>query len=632
MKKIFMLLATAFIAVSGLAQTVLYSCDFNDSKKVDMTYYDVDKLTPTKFMSNIGFAIDKPWIPCKDSNTSTNTFICSTSQYNPAGQANDWMVTPAIKVTKNCILEWYSQAYKMDARDGLKVFISTIGNTPADFPAEPVWAVEEEEVGPTEDFDGEFIHHSLTLDEYAGQTIYVAFVNQSYNKSLLGVDDIKVYRNEDFVVSLNFGEVVFENEEIEVAGYITNYKIDNINEVNFTLTYGEETINETISGLNIAKGGKQRFALEHKIAIDLNESIDYTLIATVGDKQYSIASSVTNTFFRQVVFEEHTGIRCGYCPAGTWAIDSLKEVAGEHLAPIAVQCSSLGSAALMVENYTGHLYSEGITNYPAAWIDRTYIKTPFGSNSGYSFDVEDSWISLFYKQLATMAEAGISTEARLTEDLNTINITTHVRTAEDKQDLDWRVIYALTEDSLAGFFQKNDYAGSKYYVGGWEKKKNTVEVVLDDVARGIYPSFYGLQGSIPANINKGDVAEHTYSIDLTELDLYNVYKLNIIAMLVDGKTKRVVNAHKVHVQDHTGIEGIQADAMPVRVVANNGRVEVSTFDNTPFTASLITIDGRVIATEAGMGSATLNAAGYHGVALVQIVSDNNMKVTRVVVR
>jgi hypothetical protein len=286
----------------------------------------------------------------------------------------------------------------------------------------------------------------------------------------------------------------------------------------------------------------------------------------------------------------------------------------------------------LVENYTGHLYSEGVTNYPAAWIDRTYIKTPFGSNSGYSFDIEDSWISLFYKQLATIAEAGITTEARLTEDLTTINITTRVRTAESKEDLDWRIVYALTEDSLTGFYQKNDYAGSKYYVGGWEKKGKSVEVVLDHVARGIYPSFYGTEGIIPASISKGDVVQEEYSIDITELDLQNVYKLNIVAMLVDGKTKRVVNARMARVHDHTGIEGVTADTMPVRVVANDGRVEVSTFDNAPFTASLITIDGRVIATEAGMGSATLNAAGYRGVALVQVVSNNNMKVTRVVVR
>lgn len=633
MKKFFMLFATAMVAVSGMAQTVVYSCDFNDKEKVDMTFYDEDKLTPSKFMSSVGFAVDNPWVLIKDSNTSTNTFIGSTSQYDPVGQADDWMVLPAIQVTdEGYVLEWYSQAYKFDARDGLKVFITTTGNKPADFPAEPVWEVEEEEVGATEDFEGEFIHHTISLDEYIGKTIYIAFVNQSYDKALIAIDDVKVLRYEAFTFDLNFGKVVYENDEIEIAGYITNNNFDNISEVDFTLTYDGETINEKVSGLNIAKGGKQRFALKHKFNAELNQTIDYTLTATVADKQYSIASSVTNSFNRHVVIEEHTGIRCGYCPAGTWAIDSLKEVAGEYLAPIAVQCSELGSVALLVDNYTAYLYSEGVTTYPAGWIDRTYKSTPFGSASGYNFDSEDSWISLFYKQLATIKEAGITADARLTEDLTKVNISTRVRTAENKDNLDWRIVYALTEDSLTGFFQKNDYSGSKYYVGGWEKKGRSTEVVLHDVARGIYPSFYGEEGSMPAVINVGDVATHEYTIDLSELDLQNVYKLNIIAMLVDGKTKKVVNAHMTRVHDHTGVEGIVADTMPVRAIANNGVVEVATFNDAPFTASLITIDGRVIATEAGTSTVTLDAAGYQGVALVQVVSNNNMKVTRVVVR
>ena len=146
MKKIFTLFSALLLTVSALhAETVLVDYDFNDGDKSGLGVYDVDNLTPSDFMQQIGFSVGNTWILIKDTNTSTDMFVGSTSQYKPAGQANDWLVLPATLIPGHGFsLEWKSQAFYANKRDGLKVFISTQGGKPEDFPATPVWEVAEE--------------------------------------------------------------------------------------------------------------------------------------------------------------------------------------------------------------------------------------------------------------------------------------------------------------------------------------------------------------------------------------------------------------------------------------------------------------------------------------------------------
>ena len=643
MKKITALLLTAILAIGGVsAQSTLFEYNFNDGNKAGLTFYDEDQLTPSSFMQSVGFSVGNPWILLRDSNTSKDMFISSTSQYTPAGAANDWMVLPEVQVvSENLVLEWKSQAYKADKRDGLKVFISTQGGRPENFPSTPVWEVAEEEVGATEDFEGEFITHELSLAQYVGKTIYIAFVNQSYDKSLLAIDDIKVYSNDKFALKLDFGTVINDVEAVTFSGEIINQQLDKLNEVAITLSYGEKVVTENFGNLNLAKGESARFAMAHKMPIKFNETIQYTLRATAGQDNYVYVSSVTNTFRRRVVIEEHTGVRCGYCPLGAWAIDSIKEIAPDKIAPIAVQCAQLGSVNLLVDDYTGGLYTEGLTAYPVGWIDRTYASTPNGNANGYHFDDEGSWLSLFNKQVNIVPDAGITVTAVLSEDKNSIVAEAQVRTAEDKANLDWRVIYVLTEDSVTGYFQSNNYSGHKGWVGGWQSKPKSAEVVLNELARGIYPSFYGEQGSMPATMSAGVIEKYSYTIEIpytkqvggnTIEFVQNAKNLNVVAMLVDGKTKRVVNADMARVKDLTAVNGVERDVNGSKVVTEGNVVKVAAANGAMLSASLVTIDGRVVASAAGSGSVALDASHYSGVALVQVVADGNVTVRKVVVR
>lgn len=77
----------ALATAEATAQTYL-ECDFSQGIPDDFVLIDNDALTPSKDMQNIGFAIGTPWLVTKAKGDS-NSVACSTSWYNPAGQADD---------------------------------------------------------------------------------------------------------------------------------------------------------------------------------------------------------------------------------------------------------------------------------------------------------------------------------------------------------------------------------------------------------------------------------------------------------------------------------------------------------------------------------------------------------------
>ncbi len=130
----------------------------------------------------------------------------SSSFFNPAGIANDWMITPAIAgLPADQILSWRAAALDAALPDGYEVRLSTTGALPAtvanfstvlaSIPAE----------------NGFFTTRSVSLASYAGQTIYIAFVNNSNDMFVLAVDDVWIGTNggcEGTVTKTDFVEVV----------------------------------------------------------------------------------------------------------------------------------------------------------------------------------------------------------------------------------------------------------------------------------------------------------------------------------------------------------------------------------------------------------------------------------------
>lgn len=143
------------------------------------TVVDVDMLTPDM---NVSF-VDAAWVVSDAVEAGDNFAAYSTSWYAPAGVSDDWLITPQVTPNATSVLSWEGFTVNGNFADGYEVRVSTATTDVADF-ADVLLTVPEENT--------EWTSRSLDLSAYAGMPIYIAFRNNSDDKLLLLIDNIRV--------------------------------------------------------------------------------------------------------------------------------------------------------------------------------------------------------------------------------------------------------------------------------------------------------------------------------------------------------------------------------------------------------------------------------------------------------
>ena len=151
---------------------------------------NVDNLMPFGLISD--YNINDAWVRTA---YGSDSVVVSTSFYDPAGQADDWMWTPLIQgITANTKLKWKAIANNEYFYDGYEVRIMTGTNGPPTggtgemgnqltnstrvlsiYQESPYWTSRE-----------------VSLTDYAGQSVYVGFRNNSNDKHTLLINDVIV--------------------------------------------------------------------------------------------------------------------------------------------------------------------------------------------------------------------------------------------------------------------------------------------------------------------------------------------------------------------------------------------------------------------------------------------------------
>lgn len=175
------------LATQSQAQAILYQENFGTSCSstpaavpAPLTTHNVDGRTPAASVSYVNNA----WIVRDDfAREAGNCAAFSTSWYNPAGAADDWLVLPQVAAAAGTRLSWRAVAYDPAFRDGYEVRLSTAGSNPSDFTAVLLTVGQEESAWTT---------HELSLAAYAGQSIRIAFRNNTNDKFLLLLDDLLI--------------------------------------------------------------------------------------------------------------------------------------------------------------------------------------------------------------------------------------------------------------------------------------------------------------------------------------------------------------------------------------------------------------------------------------------------------
>lgn len=590
-KKLPALVATALIAAQGIicAQNptiAYYSEDFQNGKPQNITYIDGDGFTITDDLKGTGLECGT-WHIVRNNYTDENFFMASTSSFTTPGKANDWMITPVIKIYgKGSKLSWKSMSLSKVKKDGLKVYVSTTGNSIKDFEASPLFSIESEEAGNWQT-------HEVSLDQYAGQQIYVAFVNDTYNKYVLCLDDIEITGPAPDATFSIATPIMTDTGKANMAVDITNDYADMMQSCTIGYELGGKTYTETFTGLNLAKGASTRLTAQETFEVPINTTVNYQAwIEVNGDRYHSQSGSIRGTYFisnRRTLIEESTGIWCSACPGGAAALEYLEKNYPDNVVSIAIHG---GQDPMAFENYIQFM---GVSSYPNLLTDRKFLHGPMSlDQSGLHYSLMLGAEYYFLQAQRQMAEAELSGTATLANSgTNQIDIELKSRFTNDFNNHRFDIALVLLEDSVTAingtlYKQTNGYSSAVYRdvtiygmkdtlkaCAGWAYLPSAAPLKFNHVARAVYnDSFtgYGIDNQLPTNLKGGEYYTSKFTWTVPQGVVNNMKYTSIVALMTDANGW-IVNACKMPVipnAAHIREVGIPAEATPVAIYAPNG--------------------------------------------------------------
>jgi len=189
-KKIYTVLGLA-IVLNLNAQ--IFSAGFENNNGTPISQFktiNADGLTVPEWGQVQDFN-EKAWIQFYDG--YDNKIAFSTSYYDPEGQANDWLITPAITIpsTGTPTVYWKGKSYDFEYTDSYAVKVSVTNDSPEFF-------TTLTQIDAEQPFD--YASHTLDLSDYKGKTIYLAFVNNTNSGTYLALDDLYISQSADCVM------------------------------------------------------------------------------------------------------------------------------------------------------------------------------------------------------------------------------------------------------------------------------------------------------------------------------------------------------------------------------------------------------------------------------------------------
>ncbi len=267
----------------------------------------------------------KAWLCYRPVNVA-DTFAVSTSWLKPTGTADAWLITPVINnIAANTVLTWEAIAPDISNADGYEVYVSTnIATTPniSDF-------TSANRVFNTAAESNAWVTHGISLAAYAGQSVRIAFRNNSQNKYQLWLDDIIIKNisnsydvagisNDTYKYSAvntnNTIRATFKNNgATPVTNIVLNYQVGNgavvsetqslnfplnyldSKQITFTQLYSTPTAayNTVKVWVSLVNGQTDQLNINDTVKIGL------TILATIPNKK--------------IFIEEFTSARCATC-------------------------------------------------------------------------------------------------------------------------------------------------------------------------------------------------------------------------------------------------------------------------------------------------------------------------------
>lgn len=562
------------------------------------TLHNVDGKTPN---TNVSYMGTDAWKVRSVSGTKAAT---STSWYSPASASDDWLVTPAITIPAggNYALRFKEFAVDPNFPDGYEVYINTVGTTVADFLATtPIHTTNAAN-------SNGLTLKSFNISSFAGQTIYIAFRNNSSDKFLLHIDDVQVvnaYNNDAMLNTVDLPRYNLVNTNSTLAMNITNLGLSPITSI--TADWNDGTAHSaTISGLNIAPGATAN--VNHTTAVNYPAVEEKTINVEISqvnggvdgnpaDNTYSgvLFNSTSSAPVKSVVIEEGTGTWCGWCPRGAVAMEYMYTNHGTQ--------GFIGIAVHNGDPMAVAAYDNGanFSGYPSANADRI-IK---------DFSVsQNNFVAVFNALKVMPTPVAISGTANISG--NTLTVPMSAKFVTKFAAANIRLAAIVVEDDVTG--TSSGYAQTNYYannangpMGGYEALPSTVpasQMVYDHVGRALLGGYNGEANSVPTVINDGDVANHTFTY--TFPFGFDLDQISVVLLAIDQADGSIINAHHIKSSDVVSNEE-HTNKLEFNVYPNptSDMLNVSFEANDVKSLNVYDLNGKLILTKDLSGAANL---------------------------
>jgi len=234
MKKLYVVLVAVLFCNAAMAQ-IAFEEDFSAGiMPAGFTLYnDANVVAP-----NVAQIFPDAWVVRPEPADTTNMIAASTSWFTAPVQADRWMITPAITIGQGMALAWRGKAQDASYPDGYAVKISTTGTAKADFTVDVVNLTAETSTWTSRHFD---------LSAYNGQTIHVAFIQNSVDMFYIMIDDIKVgvLTGIEETAAAATSVKISPNPATDLLNVHSSAMIQTLRVVN---TIGQVVIEETVNG------------------------------------------------------------------------------------------------------------------------------------------------------------------------------------------------------------------------------------------------------------------------------------------------------------------------------------------------------------------------------------------------
>ena len=514
-----------------------------------------------------------------------DTFLVSTSWLDTLVAVNRWIITPPItNITANTVLTWLAKSPDANFQESYEVYGTNKTGT---------LVAQDFAVGDllfsTNSENSNWTRRSVSLGNFAGQTLRFAFKNNSNNKYQIWIDDIEVItlpNNLDGALTgIETPKYILTNASDSIKVNVSNLGAININTLVLNYTIGNSSINTQTftlaNGLSYKQTNLTKFSLPYTVssAGNFKAKVWISSVNTIQDQNQS--NDTTFTYItvqsyspkKSVLIEQFVSAYDGDCTDA-----QQKVLALQNDSVIIVNVHDLDS--LKETNSTGILNTYK-KNTATAMIDRTYFSGPESVSVTRPY-----YNNLVAKQLKTVTPASVSIINK------TYNSVTKQLSFTVKADFigdvkgDLRLNAYLTENNVSGpssdisangYNQLNNYynvSWSPYYQLGIFSSTYSAYVLKPYQFKHHNTLVYSFDGSfgnpglIPTNGGtQGQSYQKTYTLTVptptNSASLYNSDNLYIVAFLAEYNSnqnnRNVLNVVKEKITPNSEILGVQEE-------------------------------------------------------------------------